>query len=98
MRWGALMLVLFTIPATVMFHNFWAADAAQYQNQLNHFLKNASMIGGLLYMMAFGAGPLTWPILRPRLARSHTASTHTGRTARSKAAGRRARSCRVSRL
>ena len=59
MRWGALMLILFTIPATIIFHNFWAADAAQYQNQLAHFLKNVSMIGGLLYMMAFGAGPLS---------------------------------------
>lgn len=58
-RWGALLLVLFTIPATLMFHNFWAVDASQYQNQLNHFLKNVAMIGGLLYMMAFGAGPLS---------------------------------------
>ena len=58
-RWGALMLILFTVPATLMFHNLWAADAAQYQNQLNHFMKNVAMIGGLLYMMAFGAGPLS---------------------------------------
>jgi putative oxidoreductase len=58
-RWGALLLILFTIPATLMFHNLWAVDAAQYQNQLNHFMKNVAMIGGLLYMMAFGAGPLS---------------------------------------
>lgn len=60
MRWGALLLILFMIPATLMFHNFWAADAAQFQNQLNHFMKNAAMIGGLIYMMAFGAGPLSF--------------------------------------
>lgn len=59
-RWGALLLILFMIPATLMFHNFWAADAAQFQNQLNHFMKNAAMIGGLIYMMAFGAGPLSF--------------------------------------
>lgn len=59
LRWGALLLILFMIPATLMFHNFWAVDAAQYQNQLNHFMKNVAMIGGLLYMMAFGAGPLS---------------------------------------
>lgn len=58
-HWGALMLILFTIPATLVFHNFWAVDAAQYGNQLNHFLKNTAMIGGLLYVMAFGAGPLS---------------------------------------
>jgi putative oxidoreductase len=59
MRWGALFLILFTIPATLVFHNFWAVDAAQYQNQFNHFMKNLAMVGGLLYMMAFGAGPLS---------------------------------------
>lgn len=59
MRWGALMLVLFMIPATIIFHNFWTADAAEYQGQLIHFMKNVAMIGGLIYMMAFGAGPLS---------------------------------------
>lgn len=58
-HWGALLLIVFMIPATLLFHNFWAVDAAQYQNQLNHFLKNVAMIGGLLYVMAFGAGPLS---------------------------------------
>lgn len=58
-HWGALMLIVFMIPATLVFHNFWAVDAAQYGNQLNHFLKNTAMIGGLLYVMAFGAGPLS---------------------------------------
>ena len=58
-HWGALLLIVFMIPATLMFHNFWAVDAAQYQNQLNHFLKNVAMTGGLLYIMAFGAGPLS---------------------------------------
>ncbi|MBI4194662.1 MAG: DoxX family protein [Betaproteobacteria bacterium] len=57
-RWGALLLIVFMIPATLVFHDFWAADAAHYGNQLNHFMKNVAMIGGLLYVMAFGAGPL----------------------------------------
>lgn len=55
--WGALLLVIFTIPATLMFHNFWAVDPAQYQNQFNHFMKNAAIVGGLLYIMAMGSGP-----------------------------------------
>jgi putative oxidoreductase len=58
-HWGALLLIVFMIPSTLIFHNFWAVDLAQYQNQLNHFLKNVAMIGGLLYVMAFGAGPLS---------------------------------------
>jgi len=58
-RWAALALFLLLIPATLIFHNFWAAEAAQLQNQLNHFLKNVCILGGLLYVMAFGSGPLS---------------------------------------
>ena len=55
--WGALLLVVFTIPATLMFHNFWAVGPAEYQNQLIHFQKNLAIVGGLLYVMATGPGP-----------------------------------------
>ena len=58
-RWAALALFLLLIPATLIFHNFWAADAADFQNQLNHFLKNVCILGGMLYIMAFGSGPLS---------------------------------------
>jgi putative oxidoreductase len=58
-QWGALLLIAFTVPATLVFHNFWAMEAAQVQNQLNHFMKNVAIVGGLLYVMAFGAGPLS---------------------------------------
>jgi len=55
--WGALLLVVFTIPATLMFHNFWAVGPAEYQSQLIHFQKNLAILGGLAYIMAFGPGP-----------------------------------------
>jgi len=58
-RWGALLLFIFTISATLMFHDFWAVDAAQYRNQLNHFLKNLAILGGLAYIMAVGSGPFS---------------------------------------
>jgi putative oxidoreductase len=58
-RWGALLLILFTIPATLLFHDFWAVDAAQYSGQLTHFMKNLAILGGLLYVMAAGSGPLS---------------------------------------
>jgi putative oxidoreductase len=58
-RWAATAIFLWMIPVTLMFHNFWAADVAQYQNQFNHFLKNLCIMGGMLYVMAFGAGPLS---------------------------------------
>ena len=56
---GALLLIAFTVPATLMFHNFWAVEAAQYQNQFNHFMKNVAIVGGLLYVMAAGPGPFS---------------------------------------
>lgn len=58
-HWGALLLMVFLIPSTLIFHDFWAADAAQYSNQINHFMKNVTILGGLFYVMAFGAGPLS---------------------------------------
>jgi putative oxidoreductase len=56
-RWGALLLFVFTIPATLIFHNFWAVGGAEYQNQFNHFLKNLAILGALAYIMAVGSGP-----------------------------------------
>ena len=58
-RWGAMLLAVFTVAATIVFHNFWAVEAAQYRNQLNHFLKNLAILGGLLYIMAMGSGPFS---------------------------------------
>ncbi|HEY7656185.1 MAG TPA: DoxX family protein [Burkholderiales bacterium] len=55
-RWGAFMLAVFTVFATLMFHNFWAVDPAQYRGQLNHFMKNLAILGGLVYIMAVGPG------------------------------------------
>jgi len=56
---GALLLIAFTVPATLVFHNFWAVDPGQVQNQFNHFMKNAAIVGALLYIMAMGPGPLS---------------------------------------
>ena len=58
-RFAAAALLVFTIPATLIFHNFWCVDAAQVQNQTIHFMKNLCIMGGMLYVMAFGAGPLS---------------------------------------
>lgn len=53
-REAALALALFVIPATWLFHAFWAVDAAAFGNQFNHFLKNVGIFGALL-MIASGA-------------------------------------------
>src|SRR3954468_23608013 len=53
-RWVALLFFLWLIPTTLIFHKFWGIDAAQVQNQMNNFLKNVSIMGGMLLVMAFG--------------------------------------------
>ena len=55
-RQVAWLLMLFVIIATLMAHRFWEFDAAQMTNQLNHFLKNLAIVGGLLFVAAFGPG------------------------------------------
>jgi putative oxidoreductase len=51
-RPAALVVALFTVGATLAAHRFWQADPAGVQNQLNHFLKNISIIGALLMLAA----------------------------------------------
>ncbi len=65
-RWAALAIFLFCIPTTLVFHNFWALPADQAQNQMIHFLKNLALMGGLLYVVAFGPGALSLDGLRRR--------------------------------
>ena len=56
-RWAALALALFTLLATVLFHNFWAMPADQQFVQQLMFMKNLSIVGGLLMVFSLGAGP-----------------------------------------
>jgi len=55
-RWMAWLLAIFTGVATGLAHRFWEFDAAQYNAQLNNFLKNAAIIGGLLMYATYGPG------------------------------------------
>src|SRR5687767_9487516 len=47
-RWGAVLLILFLIPASVLLHPFWAVRGLEQADQLMHFLKNLAIMGGLL--------------------------------------------------
>jgi putative oxidoreductase len=51
-RWAALALAIFVVPVTLTFHAFWLSHSENYTNQLNHFLKNIAIFGGL-FMIAF---------------------------------------------
>jgi len=50
-RLAALAIALFLIPVTLLFHAFWSADAASFQNQLTQFLKNVAIFGGMLLVI-----------------------------------------------
>ena len=50
----AAALALFSLVTAVVFHHNFAD-----QNQMIHFLKNVMMAGGLLQVVAFGAGALS---------------------------------------
>lgn len=55
-RWAALALALFTLGASVFFHNYWAMPAEQQFVQQLMFFKNLGVVGGLLTLAAAGAG------------------------------------------
>ncbi|MEO0375906.1 MAG: DoxX family protein [Cyanobacteria bacterium P01_A01_bin.17] len=51
---GALLLIVFLIPATLLFHNFIGDPS-----ELNAFLKNVGLMGGLLMVIYTGAGAVS---------------------------------------
>jgi putative oxidoreductase len=58
-RWAALALAVFTVVASVIFHNYWAMPAEQQMMQQLMFMKNLAVTGGLLFVFAYGAGTLS---------------------------------------
>jgi putative oxidoreductase len=58
-RWAAAAMCVFSLLAAVLFHNFWAVPPEQTQNMMIHFLKNISMMGGLLFVVVHGSGPMS---------------------------------------
>ncbi len=58
-RFGAMLLLLFIIAATGLFHQFWILQGADRDLQMIMFLKNVSIAGGLLFLIAYGNGRCT---------------------------------------
>ena len=51
-RCAAVGIFLFLIPVTLIFHPFWSDPG-----QMNSFMKNIAIMGGMLYIMTYGSGP-----------------------------------------
>jgi len=63
-RWAALALAVFTLVASVIFHNYWALPAEQQMVQQLMFMKNIAITGGLLLVFSLGAGPASFDARR----------------------------------
>lgn len=57
-RFGALLLLIFLVPVTLVMHKFWGLpDPQMAMMQRINFLENTSLIGACLLIMHFGSGP-----------------------------------------
>ncbi len=65
-RLAALVLALFTLVASVFFHNYWGVPAEQAFMQQLLFYKNIAVVGGLLVLAAHGAGAWSLDAKRQR--------------------------------
>ena len=61
-RWVALAFAAFTLVASFVFHNYWTLAPAQQMAQQLFFMKNMSIVGGMLMVVAFGPG--AWSVDR----------------------------------
>ena len=55
-RSTAFIIFLFIMPVTYVYHPFWSVPA-----ELNNFLKNMAIMGGLLYVALHGPGRYSIP-------------------------------------
>jgi putative oxidoreductase len=71
-RLGAILLVIFLVPDTLVSHSDWLAelsfsdffsDVAAQADQITHFLKNLGLLGGLLIVLGFGSGGFSLDLL-----------------------------------
>jgi uncharacterized membrane protein YphA (DoxX/SURF4 family) len=53
-RLGAFLLLIFIVVTTYTFHHFWNIQEPQREMEMMNFMKNLSIMGGLLFMLARG--------------------------------------------
>lgn len=55
-QWAALLLACWTFGLNLVFHQFWKSPDSIWQFMVDNFFHSFVMIGGLLYVVVFGAG------------------------------------------
>ena len=58
-RLGAALLLVFLVLATYFFHDFWNFEGQEQQMQMIQFMKNLSLMGTMMFLMANGAGEMS---------------------------------------
>jgi putative oxidoreductase len=58
-RCAALALFFYTLVLALIFHAYWAVPVAQQRLQASIFFAHLSIMGGMLIVVAFGAGALS---------------------------------------
>ena len=58
-RIGATLLLVFLVLATYYFHAFWKLEGQTQQDQMIQFMKDLSMMGAMLFIIANGSGPMS---------------------------------------
>lgn len=56
-RTGAFLLLVFLVAATYYFHDFWKAPPERQQEEMINFMKNLSLMGTMVFLIANGPGP-----------------------------------------
>jgi putative oxidoreductase len=65
-RWVALVIAAYTLALGLIFHAYWLAPAADVRFERIIFFNHISIIGGMLAIVAFGAGCLSLDALMRR--------------------------------
>lgn len=67
-RYAVLIMLFYMVVASFSSHAYWSVPEAQRANQMAHFWKNISMMGGLVLLFITGAGrySLDWMLGRKR--------------------------------
>lgn len=58
-RIGAALLLIFLVLATYFFHDFWTFEGEARQQQMIQFLKNISLMGTMVFLIANGPGSMS---------------------------------------
>jgi putative oxidoreductase len=91
-RWAALALIVFLIPTTLIFHNFWVMEGTERVNNMHHFLKNLAIMGQCANWRPTGQAGSRWT---PAAGGRRSVSLTCGSMPIGCLVGDRARPCRA---